>query len=218
MKSPKYSWDYRTFTVMIKQEKKLFHISETIIPKGINNRVGRRGMDIWQICVLGVIRLSCNWDYDKLHEMVNNHKTLRQMLGHGIMDGDYRYALQTLKDNVRLLTQEHLDRINQIVVEAGHELLGRKASEELQGKCDSFVVETNVHYPTDANLLCDAIRKIITLTSQECKAAGIKGWGKSKANIKKVKKTPLSYSKSQNVHLSEREEKGAERRGDKRSL
>jgi hypothetical protein len=171
-----------------KTRKKLFRVLKKIMPKGINSKVGRRGMDIWQLCVLGVIRLSCNWDYDKLHEMANNHKALRQMLGHGIMDDDYVYALQTLKDNVRLLTQEHLDQINQIVVEAGHELLGRKASEELQGKCDSFVVETNVHYPTDANLLYDAIRKIITLASQECKAAGIKGWGKSKANIKKVKK------------------------------
>jgi hypothetical protein len=171
-----------------KTRNKLFLVLKTIIPNGINNRVGRRGMYLWQICVLGVIRLSCNWDYDKLHEMANNHKTLRQMLGHGILDDDYVYALQTLKDNVKLLTQEHLDRINQIVVESGHDLLGRKASEELQGKCDSFVVETNVHYPTDANLLYDAIRKIITLISHESKAVGIKGWGKSKSNIQKIKK------------------------------
>ncbi len=39
----------------------------------------------------------------------------------------------------------------------------KKGEEELRGRCDSFVVETNVHYPTDINLLLDAMRKIITL-------------------------------------------------------
>ncbi len=195
-----------------KTRRKLFHVLKEIIPKGINNRVGRRGMYIWPICVLGVVRLSCNWDYDKLHEMANNHRTLRQMLGHGILDDDYAYALQTLKDNVKLLTPEHMDKINQIVVEAGHELSGRKASEELHGKCDSFVAETNVRYPTDANLLYDAIRKIITLTSRECKAAGIPGWGKSQANIKKVKK---HLYRIQNLRrsTSQDEKKKAQREG-----
>lgn len=31
------------------------------------------------------------------------------------------------------------------------------------GRCDSFVVETDVHFPTDINLLFDAIRKIIQI-------------------------------------------------------
>jgi len=32
----------------------------------------------------------------------------------------------------------------------------------LKGRCDSFVVETDVHYPTDIHLLWDALRKLIT--------------------------------------------------------
>ena len=53
-------------------------------------------MDLWKILVLGTLRLSCNWDYDKLMDIANNHRTLRLMLGHNAMDSDYRYALQTL--------------------------------------------------------------------------------------------------------------------------
>ena len=34
-----------------KTREKLFRILKTILPKGINNRVGSRGMDIWQICL-----------------------------------------------------------------------------------------------------------------------------------------------------------------------
>jgi hypothetical protein len=61
---------------------------------------GRPGMDLWKVLVMGTIRLNCNWDYDKLQEMANNHKTLGQMLGHGMMDDDDIYPLQTLKNNV----------------------------------------------------------------------------------------------------------------------
>jgi hypothetical protein len=45
------------------------------------------------------------------------------MLGHGLVDSDYYYPLQTLKDNVSLFTPEILDRINQVVVKAGHKLI-----------------------------------------------------------------------------------------------
>jgi hypothetical protein len=55
--------------------------------------------------------------------MANNHRTLRQMLGHGGFDDKYEYQLQTLKDNISLLTPEIIDQINQLVVNAGHKLV-----------------------------------------------------------------------------------------------
>jgi hypothetical protein len=97
-----------------------------VIPEDTDSRNGRPGMDLWKILVMGTIRLNCNWDYDKLQEMVNNHRTLRQMLGHGMMDDDITYPLQTLKDNVRLLTPDILDKINTLVVQEGHKLLMKK--------------------------------------------------------------------------------------------
>ncbi len=101
-------------------------------------------MTLWSIFVCGVVRLDLNIDYDRLHELVNHHDTLREMLGHGTFDkADYHY--QTLKDNVSLLTPELLDQINQLVVNSGHVLVKKKESEALRGRCDSFVVETNVH-------------------------------------------------------------------------
>jgi hypothetical protein len=48
------------------------------------------------------------------------------MLGHGLHDEDEPYKLQTLKDNVRLLSPELLDQINQLVVDAGHVVLKKK--------------------------------------------------------------------------------------------
>ena len=84
---------------------------------------GRPGMSQWQILVLGVLRLGLNADYDRIQELANEHKTLRQMLGHSDWTDVKYYNLQTLKDNLRLFTPEILDRINQEVVRAGHQAL-----------------------------------------------------------------------------------------------
>jgi len=81
-----------------------------------------------------IFRLNCNWDYDKVKEIADNHKTLRQMLGHGdFEEDDYQYPIQTIKDNVSLLTPEVLDKINQVVVKAGHNLV-KKKEEKLRGR------------------------------------------------------------------------------------
>ena len=137
---------------------------------------------------LATVRLNCNWDFDKVQEMANNHKTIRQMLGHSEKDFDCRYPLQTIRDNVSLLTPEILDEINQIVVQTGHRLLMKKTDEVLKGSCDSFVVETDVHYPTDTNLLFDAIRKMISLVAIICSEVGISEWRQSHYHLLRVKR------------------------------
>jgi hypothetical protein len=185
-------------------------ILDNHVSPGKDHGNGRPGMDLWKILVLGVLRLNLNWDYDRLLEMVNNHKTIRQMLGHGMKDKDHEYKLQTLKDNVQLLTPELLDEINQLVVLEGHDLV-KKNETELKGRCDSFVVETNVHYPTDINLLFDAIRKVITLTAVLCSVLGITGWRQSSDNLRKIKKLftlarKLKKSKSKKSDVVEKRE------------
>ena len=109
-----------------KIRKSLFQLLETITPEDVDADNGRPGLSLWKILVMGTLRLNLNWDYDRLLEMVNNHKTIREMLGHGLHDEDEPYKLQTLKDNVRLLTPELLDQVNQLVVGAGHLVLKKK--------------------------------------------------------------------------------------------
>ncbi len=184
--------------------EEVFKVLEEIIPENTDKNNGRPGMDLWKILVLGTIRLNCNWDYDKLHEITNNHKTLRKMLGHGLIDDEYNYALQTLKDNVSLLTPEVLDKINQIAVKAGHKLVGGKKDEKLRGRCDSFVVETDVHYPTDINLLFDSVGKVINLVAAVCFSLKITTWRQSNHNIRKIKKL---FRRVQNLKHSSSEGK-----------
>jgi IS5 family transposase len=168
--------------------KEIFDLLEKHISPDANKKNGRPGMDLWRILVLGAVRLNLNWNYDRLHDEANHHKKIREMLGHSDFDDNYYYHLQTLKDNISLLTPELMDKINQIVVKAGHHLVKKKDIELLHGRTDSFVVETNVHYPTDINLLCDAMRKVITLTSDLYDRYGLSDWRQSQHNLKHVKR------------------------------
>ena len=52
----------------------VFKILEKIVPNNTNKEVGRPGMTLWKILVLGTLRLNCNWDYDKVHEIANQHR------------------------------------------------------------------------------------------------------------------------------------------------
>lgn len=60
--------------------------------------------------------------------------------------------------------------------------------EILKGRCDSFVVETEVHYPTDINLLWDAMRKLIIGCGRVSRRIGLGGWGQYRYNLGQIKR------------------------------
>lgn len=83
---------------------------------------GRFGMSLWEILVLSCVKLNLNADYDLLLDQANYHSKLRAILGiasYGYEE-EKKYHLQTVIDNVELLDIETLDKINQLVVKAGH--------------------------------------------------------------------------------------------------
>ncbi len=106
---------------------KLFSVLEKLTPEETSSTHGRPGMTLWNILVMGSLRLNLNCDFDRLLELVNQHKTIRQMLGHGLVDDDETYSLQTIKDNVQKFTPEVLDEINQIIVRAGQSFKKKKS-------------------------------------------------------------------------------------------
>ena len=152
-------------------------LDEHILPEA-DRTVGRPGMDLWQILVLGVLKQGLGCDFDRLHDLTNHHQTIRAFLGHGDFDDKTRYEYQTVVDNVSLLTPELLSAVGRLVVESGHKVAKKKLGEPLRGRCDSFVVETDVHYPTDVSLLWDAVRCLLRDGAHGCNtrcAAGVSG-------------------------------------------
>lgn len=173
----------------------VFQLLKSVVPDEVDKANGRPGMSLWNILVLGMLRLNLNCDYDRVHELANNHATLRQMLGRGIRDEDFKYSLQCIKANVSLLMPAVLDKINQIVVKHAHrEFTGEESP--LRGRCGSFVVETDVHYPTDINLLADALRKIIQLSSRLSEQYGLSDWRQHDYQQRRIKKLYRKAQKS----------------------
>ena len=141
-------------------------LDEHILPEA-DRTVGRPGMDLWQILVLGVLKQGLGCDFDRLHDLTNHHGTIREFLGHGDSDDKTRYEYQTVVDNVSLLTPELLSAVGRLVVESGHKVAKKSLGEPLRGRCDSFVVETDVtSYPTDVSLLWDATRCLLRETGR----------------------------------------------------
>lgn len=186
----------------------VFEILRGVVPHKEDGRgkarvsLGRPGMDQWRILVLGTLRLCLNVDYDRLIDLANNHVTIRQMLGHpGQIDelDPTEYTLQTVRDNLRLFTPEILARINEVVVRGGHELVkktdSRGYSDELNARIDSFVLETDVHYPTDINLLLDAIRKVVTICGRLSAERGLSEWRQHQHNVRSFKRECRRISK-----------------------
>lgn len=183
-------------------------LREEVPVKDINT--GRPGMHLWQILVLAVLRVNCNWDWDKIMYMANTHGQIRRMMGIGEWD-EKTFSLQSIKDNVVLLKPETMNKIGLLVIGEGHKLVRKNGENELRGRCDSFVVETDVHYSTDINLLLDAMRKVIFLIAALCIKTGVFGWRKSIHNFGKIKKL---YRKCQKMkHSTSKNEKKKTERG-----
>ena len=149
--------------------------------------IGRLGMSLWKILVLGLLRQAINADYDRLHNLANNHIDLRKFLGHGMIDCHDNYSVQSIKDNLSLFTEDALDKINVVIVQLGHKTLDSRLTKQLDIKTDSFVVKSNVHYPTDTSLLFDAMKYLINLIGTLANKRGISGWREYKYYIRKIK-------------------------------
>jgi len=145
---------------------------------------GRKGMDYWPILVLAAVRLGCNFDYDRLHDLAEQHRALRQMMGIGDWDEEISFNWRTIRNNITLLRPETLERINHAIVAEGHKLVP-EAAETVRG--DSFVAETNIHYPTDSSLIRDGLRKVIHLCVTIAALVGGRGWRQHKHLYQKAK-------------------------------
>ena len=147
---------------------------------------GRRGMNYWEIAVLAAARLGCNLNYDKLQDLAENHRSLRQIMGIGDwQDEEVDFDWRRIEDNLNKLRPDTLKKINELIVQAGHEQKP-KAIESVRG--DTFLVETNIHYPTESTVIGDGLRKITKLAAELAAVKGLPGWRQAKHLLKQVRK------------------------------
>ena len=157
---------------------------------------GRTGMDLWQILVLGVVRLGLDADWDRLEHIANYDSLVRQMLGVPAAPWGEEakvFGHQTLRDNVALLDEQLLHQINARIAAAGREVFATRDDAPLAAlevKVDTYVLETDVPFPTDLNLLWDAGRKCVDWIEKYRGQFGyaLPGWRKAKAWRRQLKR------------------------------
>ena len=146
---------------------------------------GRPGMDYWSILVLGAVRLGCDLNYDRLQDLAEEHRSLRRIMGiDGWCDGP-SFDWRCLRDNIVLLSPETIERLNHAIVGEGHRL-APEAAETVRG--DSFVVATDVHYPTDSSLIGDGLRTIVATARRLAGLLGQAGWRQHKHLSRSLKR------------------------------
>jgi IS5 family transposase len=145
---------------------------------------GRDGMSFWQVLVLAVVRQGCDYDYAALRHAANHDGLVRAFLQIGPLS-DEGFAEKTIHENVSKLRPQTLEQIVYLIAEAGHDLAPQACQKV---RSDSFVVQTNIHYPTDTNLLLDGIRKLITLSRRLADEYELPGWRQAKHLYKKAKR------------------------------
>jgi len=150
-----------------------------------SRRRGRVGMDYWQILVLAAVRLGCNLNYDKLQDLAEQHRALRQVMGIGDWEQDTTFDWRRIRRNICQIRPATLERINQAIVAAGHSLAPDAVK---RVRVDSSVVETNIHYPTEGSLIHDGLRKVLTLCALLAGRVECAGWRQHKHLEKKSKK------------------------------
>lgn len=146
---------------------------------------GREGLDYWHILVLASVRLGCNLNYDRLHNLAEDHLTLRAIMGLGVWS-QTTFTWRRIRDNVCLVKPETIRSINALIVAEGHRLVP-EAVETV--RADSFVMETPIHYPTESTLIRDGIGKIIDWCVMWADEYGLEGWRQHAYLRKQIKRT-----------------------------
>ena len=160
---------------------------EEMLPE-VNKKDGRQGMDFWQIFVLHILKRGANIDYERLRDYANSHIETRHFLGLSFEGGGIKLGLQTIKNNLGLMSEEVIKKINIEIVKHGHKLLPNNATSDLRVRGDSFVFKTGVEYPTDIGLLEDSLIGAITGIGKLCSKYKLNGWRESESAIRKAKR------------------------------
>lgn len=128
----------QTIFVNERFHRKMFAIVEPVIIRD-KKQTGRKGMSIWEVIVLSVVRLTLNTNYDRLLWIADFDKCVRQLMGvepdtYGFSSEPKQYSLTALKENIGLLKLETIEKINALVLEVGQDYLKKKTKKQFASK------------------------------------------------------------------------------------
>jgi IS5 family transposase len=129
--------------------------------RGLKNpHTGRDGITPAQTLRSLILMRVKNWDYRELRERINDGHTLRSFTD---FDSHRVPKHDAFNRAFNRLTPATMEAINQAVVQSAVQL-GLEDGKRL--RVDTTVVETDIHYPTDATLLWDTVRTVTRLVDK----------------------------------------------------
>ncbi len=179
--------------------EKICSLIKADIARQPNPKLGCKGLTHWEVLVLAALRLGANLDYDQLSDLAGCHSQIRHMMGLSVYESK-RYPKSTIHDNVSSLSVATIEKISDLIVG-----LRPKAIEKV--RTDSYVLKKNIHYPTDANLLLDGIRKVIQLCAAMAKLVPVSGWRQHAHLIAKARRMKRVIDKVARSKIQDKEQR-----------
>jgi IS5 family transposase len=130
---------------------------------GGKKATGAEGLTAEQIVGLGILRLRLGATYRELSELTGDSLSVRQFLN--IAPGR-QLSKSAIQSNLKRIKESTWRMLNECLKRAAHKD-GIEDGKTVRG--DTTTTETNIHFPTDASLLCDGIR-VLTRVMNRLKA------------------------------------------------
>ncbi|MCP4491828.1 MAG: ISNCY family transposase [Gammaproteobacteria bacterium] len=121
-------------------------------PKG--SPAGAKGMTIEQVVRVAILKQLRQLGYEELYDELNDNISYRRFAK--IHEGEVPKKT-TLNENIKRISPKVWDEIHNVIVKTAKDL-GVENGKRV--RMDSTSVESNIHYPTDGELLWDCVRVI----------------------------------------------------------
>lgn len=129
-----------------------------------DSKAGAKGMTVEQAVRAAIIKQMYQLGYDRLYNELNDNLSYRSFIK--VHEGKAPKKM-TLNDNIKKISPGGWEEINKVIVKTAMELGIEKGK---RARMDSTGVESNIHYPTDGELLWDCVRvldRIIEVVREE---------------------------------------------------
>ena len=116
------------------------------------SKVGAKGMTIEQVVRTAILKQMSQLSYNNLYDELSDNISYRRFTK--IHDCKVPKK-SSLNENIKRISPESWESINKVILKVAREL---KVEEGKTVRMDSTGVESNIHYPTDGELLWDCVR------------------------------------------------------------
>ena len=128
------------------------------------SKAGAKGMPVEQAVRVAIIKQMYQLGYKRLYNELNDNLSYRSFIK---THEEKVPKKMTLNDNIKKISPGGWEEINKVIVKTAIELGIEKGK---RVRMDSTGVESNIHYPTDGELLWDCVRvldRIIEMVKEE---------------------------------------------------